>query len=81
MKNNVSSFNEFVNESSNELPINEKEMRSLDQFDAGNFISDVLKLGSRQNLFDSYMKKNGIKPDELSTFVNQVIDKLDKNWR
>jgi hypothetical protein len=81
MKNNVSSFNEFVNENSNELPINEKEMRSLDQFDAGNFISDVLKLGSRQNLFDSYMKKNGIKPDELSTFVNQVIDKLDKDWR
>ena len=56
-------------------------MRKVDQFDASNFISDVLKLGSKQNLFDAYMKKNGISPDELSALVNQVIDTLDKKWR
>jgi hypothetical protein len=71
---NIQSFNDFNK-------VNEKELRKVDQFDAGNFISDVLKLGSRQNLFDAYMKKNDINPDELSTLINQVIDTLDKKWR
>ena len=74
----IENFEDFVNES-NEL--NEKELRSLDTLDASNFIEDVLKLGSKQNLFDSYIKKNGIKPDELSDLVNRVIDELNKKWR
>jgi hypothetical protein len=73
----MKTFKEFVNEST----LNEKELRKVDQFDASNFISDILKLGSKQNLFDAYIKKNGIEPSELSTLVNQVIDALDKKWR
>jgi len=64
-----------------EYQVNEKELRKLDQNDANKFVSDVLKLGDRQNLFDAYMKKNGIIPEELSAFLNQVIDVLDKKWR
>jgi hypothetical protein len=64
-----------------EFQINEKELRKVEPSDANNFINDVLKLGSKQNLFDTFMKKNGISPDELSVLVNQVIDTLDKKWR
>ena len=78
MKQIIENFEDFVNESNE---INEKELRSLDTMDASNFIEDVLKLGSKQNLFDSYIKKNGIKPDELSDLVNRVIDELNKKWR
>jgi hypothetical protein len=74
--NHIPSFDEFVNES-----INEKELRDLQPSDSNDFVTDVLKLGSKQNLFDSYMKKNGIKPDQLSDLVNQVIDTLNKKWR
>ena len=64
-----------------EFQINEKELRKVEPSDANDFINDVLKLGSKQNLFDTFMKKNGISPDELSALVNQVIDILDKKWR
>jgi hypothetical protein len=64
-----------------EFQINEKELRKVEPSDANDFINDVLKLGSKQNLFDTFMKKNGISPDELSVLVNQVIDTLDKKWR
>lgn len=64
-----------------EFQINEKELRKVEPSDANDFINDVLKLGSKQNLFDTFMKKNGIDPDELSVLVNQVIDTLDKKWR
>jgi hypothetical protein len=66
-------FEDFINEA--------KESRDLETSDAKDFVTDVLKLGSKQNLFDAYIKKNGIKPDQLSDLVNQVIDELNKNWR
>ena len=66
-------FEDFINEA--------KESRDLESSDAKDFVTEVLKLGSKQNLFDSYIKKNGIKPDQLSDLVNQVIDELNKNWR
>ena len=44
--------------------------------DAERFILSVLKLGSKENLFDSFMKKEGISPDELSIFVDMVGDRL-----
>jgi hypothetical protein len=44
--------------------------------DADKFLADVLKLGSKENLFDSFMKKEGIGPDGLSVFVDMVGDRL-----
>jgi hypothetical protein len=44
--------------------------------DADKFLADVLKLGSKENLFDSFMKKEGIGPDGLGVFVDMVGDRL-----
>lgn len=43
------------------------------------FIYDILKLGSKKNLFDTFLKRKKLNPDELSTFVKMVADEL-KNW-
>jgi len=48
--------------------------------DADMFISQVLKLGSKDNLFDKYMKSKKINPDELSTLVGLVADRLKSKW-
>ena len=70
---NIPKFEDFINEA--------KESRDLKNSDAKDFVTDVLKLGSKQNLFNGYIKKHGIKPDQLSDLVNQVIDELNKNWK
>ena len=44
--------------------------------DADKFLTTALKLGSRENLFDAFMKKEGISPDELSAFVDMVGARL-----
>ena len=44
------------------------------------FISQVLKLGSKQNIFDSFMTSNNIKEDELSTFIEMVVDEIKKTY-
>jgi len=48
--------------------------------DADMFISQVLKLGSKDNLFDKYMKGKKINPDELSTLIGLVADRLKSKW-
>jgi hypothetical protein len=70
---NFLSYDDFINEA--------KESRDLKNSDAKDFITTVLKLGSKQNLFDTYINKNGIKPDQLSDLIKQVIDELNKNWQ
>lgn len=47
---------------------------------AKNFISNVLKLGTKENIFDEYLKKQGLNTTDLSLFVNAVINELEK-WR
>jgi hypothetical protein len=44
------------------------------------FISTVLKLGTKKNLFDTYMATKNIDPNELPTFMSDVIDKINKRW-
>ncbi len=70
---NFLSYDDFINEA--------KESRDLKNSDAKDFITTVLKLGSKQNIFDTYINKNGIKPDQLSDLIKQVIDELNKNWQ
>jgi hypothetical protein len=41
------------------------------------FISTVLKLGTKKNLFDTYMATKNIDPNELPTFMSDVIDKIN----
>ena len=48
--------------------------------DADDFISQVLKLGFKDNLFDKYMRAKKINPNELSTLVGSVADRLKEKW-
>jgi hypothetical protein len=63
---------------SNMGEIRENVFREVDEKDAKLFISSVLKLGSRDNIFDKFMKKNKIRSDELITLVNLVGKELSK---
>jgi len=66
----MKSFENFLNESTKEATAQ----------DADAFITEVLKLGSRVNLFDQFMKKEGIDPNELSTLVSLVAERLKEKW-
>jgi len=44
------------------------------------FCKDVLKLGSKENLFDKFMKENGIKSENLSDFIKEVISYIQKTY-
>lgn len=48
--------------------------------EADKFIAEVLKMGSRDNLFDKFIKKEKINPDELSMLVSLVADRLKEKW-
>ena len=48
--------------------------------DVDKFISSVLKMGTRGNAFDTFMKREGIAPDELSMFVYAVAMRLKDKW-
>lgn len=79
MKLTKSQLREIIREELNQ--IEEAELRTnVTTSDADNFISDVLKLGSKNNIFDMWMKKNKISPNELSTLVSLVTAQLQKKW-
>ena len=44
------------------------------------FCKEVLKLGSKENIFDEYMKKHNIPAEELSTFMQKVVENIQKNY-
>lgn len=67
----MKTYKEFLNEG----------QRPPTDDDADQFISDVLKLGSRTNLFDSFMKKKNLNPNDLSTFVQMVADQIKTKWK
>jgi len=47
---------------------------------AKKFTTDVLKLGSKDNIFDIYIKKNKMNAADLSEFVAAVAKELKDNW-
>jgi hypothetical protein len=79
MKLNKSELREIIREELNQ--IEEVDLRSnVTTSDADKFILDVLRLGTKNNLFDMWMRKNKISPNELSTLVGLVTTQLRKNW-
>jgi hypothetical protein len=57
-----------------------KEPRPLGTVDVNAFIQDVLKLGTKDNLFDKYMKREGIDPAYLSTLIRLVANRLSDKY-
>ena len=56
------------------------ENKNVTKMDADKFISDVLKLGSKNNLFDAFMKREGISSDQLFSLVSLVVEQLKTKW-
>ncbi len=56
------------------------ENKNVTKMDADKFISDVLKLGSKNNLFDTFMKREGINSDQLFSLVSLVVEQLKTKW-
>jgi len=71
----VKSFESFF-----ETEITNESKDVVSTIEADQFISDVLKMGSRDNLFDKFIKKEKINPDELSMLVSLVADRLKEKW-
>lgn len=79
MKLTRTQLKQIIREELNQME--EAELRTtLTTYDADRFISDVLKLGTKNNLFSMWIKKNKISPNELSTLVGLVTTQLQKNW-
>jgi len=47
---------------------------------AAEFITQVLKLGTKDNLFDAFMKKKGMNADEMSALVKMVATEIETKW-
>lgn len=50
----------------------------VSQADAKRFVEEYLKLGTRQNLFHKYLKKNNYDELEVSDLIQLVILELNK---
>jgi len=48
--------------------------------DVDAFISDVLKIGHRDNIFDTYLDERGIPKHELTAFITMVVDRINSKW-
>lgn len=47
---------------------------------AAEFITQVLKLGTKDNLFDAFMKKKGMNANEMSALVKMVATEIETKW-
>ncbi len=68
---NIATFDDFTNESFK---------NKVSKANAAAFITQVLKLGSKDNLFDAFMKKEGIDPNDVGEFVKLVADEIQDKW-
>ena len=50
------------------------------EYHANKFISGVLKMGTKKNIFDEFMRKNKIHESKLSEFVGIVISKIEGKY-
>jgi hypothetical protein len=57
-----------------------EQPRPLNTVYVNAFIQDVLKLGTKDNLFDKYMKREGIDPVYLSVFIRLVARRLAEKY-
>lgn len=61
--------------------LNEKKQESFTMDDlAYEFITDVLKLGRADNLFDKFLKKKKVNTDHLTDLVKAVVKRIENKW-
>lgn len=61
--------------------LNEKKQESYTMDDlAYEFITDVLKLGTADNLFDKFLKKKKVNSDHLTDLVKAVVKRIENKW-
>ena len=61
--------------------INEKKKESYTMDDLSyEFITDVLKLGRIDNLFEKFLQKKKISSDHLQDLVKAVVKRIENKW-
>ena len=61
--------------------LNEKKDENLTLDDlAYEFIRDVLKMGSRDNLFDKFLNKKKVDSNLLKPLINKVVKRISEKW-
>lgn len=60
--------------------LNEDTSKRASVANAAEFITQVLKLGTKDNLFDAFMKKKGMNANEMSDLVKMVATELEEKW-
>lgn len=63
-----------------ESSLNEDTSKRASVANAAEFITQVLKLGTKDNLFDAFMKKKGMNASEMSALVKMVATELETKW-
>jgi len=78
----IPKYEEFINKSLNESEkaINEDYSKRASPALAAEFITQVLKLGTKDNLFDAFMKKKGMNASEMSALVKMVATEIEEKW-
>lgn len=66
----------LVKEHLNEKKQEKHTMESLSY----EFIRDILKLGSSENIFDKFLNKKEIDLSQSTDFINAVIERIKKRW-
>lgn len=54
--------------------------RPVTAADASDFIQNVLKLGTKSNLFSMYLDKKNLDPDSLYDLMDMVMTKIQKSY-
>jgi len=70
-------YEEFIKDNTE---MNEDYSKRASPALAAEFITQVLKLGTKDNLFDAFMKKKGMNADEMSALVKMVSTEIEKKW-
>lgn len=61
--------------------LNEKKQESYTMDDLSyEFITDILKLGTMDNLFIKFLEKKKINQDHLTDLIKAVIKRIENKW-
>jgi hypothetical protein len=56
--------------------LNEEENKVITDQLVNEFVQNVLKLSSKDNIFDAFLAEKGVQPYYLSEFVGEVLKKV-----
>jgi len=73
----IPTFTEFANKSNK---LEEGRENNVSAATATEFVTSVLKLGSKDNLFDAFIKRKGLNSNDVSELVKLVATEIQTKW-